>query len=131
MQSLKHIVDEHQAERYIANLESALLAQALHSVGHLPDERAKALLADFLIGSFNASSLGLATLGSGRGELEWQRDGTGFRLVWSSPTGLSCPLARLYEQADASWAALIVAGVRPSAEEAMLAAEWGVSRLAV
>lgn len=118
------------ARRFTADLESALLARALAGTGALPDEPRKALLHGWLLGTFHASAHGQHSIGEGRGALLWEADGTDYRLTWYSPTGLVCPLARIYRQADDTWAALIVAGVRGSAEEAMIAAEWGVSRLA-
>lgn len=119
-----------RAERFAAELESALLARALAETGGLPDERAKALLALWLAGTFNATAAAIASIGEGRGVMAWEPDGSGYRLTWYAPTGLACPLARLYPQEDGTWAALIVAGVRSDAAEAMIAAEWGVSRLA-
>lgn len=113
--------------RFTAQLESALLAQALAETGGLPDERTKELLSLWIAGSFNASALGLESIG--RGALDWQPDGAGFRLIWYMPSGIACPLARLYQQENGTWAALIVAGVRNDLIEAMAAAEWGVSRL--
>jgi len=113
--------------RFTAQLESALLAQALAETGGLPDERAKALLGLWVAGTFNASAAALE--GVERGMLDWQPDGTGHRLVWYMPSGIACPLARVYRQENGTWAALIVAGVRDDLIEAMAAAEWGVSRL--
>ena len=119
------------ASRYTAELESALLARALADTGNLPDERAKALLASWLAGTFNAAMAALSeSIATGRGDLLWQPDGEGYRLVWLAPTGLACPLARIYGQEDGTWAALVVAGVRDDPAAAMIAAEWGISRLA-
>ena len=117
------------AARFTADLERAMLAHALADLGTLPDERVKALLRDWLIGTFNPRAAALDSDGDDRGTLAWQPDGSGYRLVWFMPTGLACPLARLYEQADDSWVALVVAGVKDGMIEAMAAAEWGVSRL--
>lgn len=113
--------------RFAAELESALLAQALAETAGLPDERAKALLGLWVAGTFNATANGLE--GIGRGVLDWQPDGTGYRLIWCAPSGIACPLARIYPQENDTWAALIVAGVRDGLIEAMAAAEWGISRL--
>lgn len=118
-----------QAERFTAELESALLAQALFGTGGLPDERAQVLLSLWLRGTFNATVLDLRSIGDGRGTLAWEPDGTGYRLTWYAPTGMACPLARIYPQDNGSWAALVVAGVRDDAGAAMAAAEWGVSLL--
>lgn len=115
--------------RFTAELETALLARALADTGGLPDERTKALLRDWVAGLFNASAFALMRIGEGRGELAWQPERDGFRLVWLAPTGLACPLARLYPQANDTWAAMVVAGVKDTAEEAMIAAEWAVARL--
>lgn len=123
-----HAGDE-LAEHYTAQLESALMARALAETGALPDERTAAMLSCWMVGNFNAAAAGLLSIGEGRGLLSWEPDGAGFRLVWQSPTGLACPLARLYPQDNDTWAALIVAGVRDDVHGAMAAAEWGVSRL--
>jgi hypothetical protein len=128
MRVLSDTTDDN-AERFTAELESALLAQALFGTGGLPDERAQALLSLWLRGTFNATVLNLRTIGDGCGDMAWEPDGTGYRLTWYTPTGLACPLARIYPQENGSWAALIVAGVRDDAGAAMAAAEWGVSRL--
>lgn len=117
------------AARFGAQLESALLARALAEAGGLPDERARALLSQWVLGTFNASALPLDSGCALAGALAWEPDGQGHRLVWYMPGGLACPLARLYQQADGSWAALIVAGVKDDLIEAMAAAEWGVARL--
>ena len=117
------------AARFGPMLESALLARALADTGGSSDERAKALLGQWMLGTFNAASVALGGLGSLIGYLDWEPDGAGQRLVWYSPAGVACPLARLYEQPDGMWAALIVAGVKDDLLAAMAAAEWGVSRL--
>lgn len=117
------------AARFTAALESALLAQALAETGTLSAERTKALLREWIAGLFNATAAALTSIGEGRGRLDWEPDGSGFRLSWYAPTGMACPLARLYQQANGTWVALIVAGVRDDLIEAMAAAEWGVSRL--
>lgn len=122
--------DPDHARRYTAELEAALLARSLADAGGLPDERAKALLSSWLRGVFNASSAGLLSIGDGRGHIAWEPEGTGYRLKWIAPCGIACPLARIYEQEDGSWAVLIVAAVRDDPASAMMAAEWGISRLA-
>jgi len=130
MRILTDIDDDDRAERFTAQLETALMARALAEAGALPDERVKALMRDWLIGTFNATSAGLASLAQGRGKLAWEPEpGEGYRLTWYAPTGLVCPLARVYAQPDGSFATLIVAGVRPDIGEAMAAAEWGIARL--
>jgi hypothetical protein len=116
------------ADRYAAELESALLARALSEAGGLPESRARSMLASWVHGTFNAAAYGIPLLGTG-GPLEWEREGNGLRLVWTMPGGLSCPLARLYPQADGSWVALVVAGVKSDPGAAMAAAEWAISRL--
>lgn len=129
MQTFAQNLDDDIARRFAADLESALLARALAEAGSLPDERTKALLASWLCGTFNATAYGALTIADGRGALAWEPEGDGYRLVWLNPAGLACPLARLYRQADGTWVSLIVAGVKDSPDEAMMAAEWGVSRL--
>lgn len=120
--------DDPIAARYAAELESALLARALSEAGGLAAGGARTMLAQWLNGTFNAAALGVPLLGTG-GPLEWEREHSGFRLVWQMPGGIACPLARLYPQGDGSWVALVVAGVKPDPSEAMAAAEWAVSRL--
>lgn len=120
-------IDDTLVARFAAQLESALLAQALAANGGLPDGRAKALMRDWLIGVFNGSVAALPTIE--RGALAWEPDREGHRLTWYMPSGIACPLARLHQQEDGTWAALIVAGVRCELIEAMAAAEWRVSRL--
>ncbi|MGP2490309.1 hypothetical protein ACTDI4_01590 [Mesorhizobium sp. PUT5] len=129
MQTFSPQIGDELADRYTEQLESALMARALADAGALPDERTRAMLSCWIVGVFNSAAAELRTLAEGRGELSWQLEGDGFRLVWQSPTGLACHLARVYPQANDTWAALIVAGVRDDVDEAMAAAEWGVSRL--
>jgi hypothetical protein len=116
------------ASRYAADLENALLARALFEAGGLTDERGSAVLRQWAIGSFNAAAHGVPLLKDG-GVLRWEREGSGLRLVWIMPGGIICPLARLYPQEDGTWAALVVAGVKDDPADAMIAAEWAVSRL--
>jgi hypothetical protein len=106
------------------------MAQALDNTSDLPDERRKALRRLWLIGLFNFATSGLEKDFTGSGELTWaQSDENDFRLLYQSPYGLTCPLAKLYRQADDTWAAMVVAGVRDNPFSAMAAAEWAVSRL--
>lgn len=128
VQTFDNAGTEHGAGRYQAQLENALLAIALAETGNAPD-RQKSLYAAWLIGSFNAIAHGARRLDEGYGVLDWTPEGDGYRLTWFAPTGLACPLARVYRQPDGSWASLVVAGVRGELIEAMAAAEWAVSRL--
>jgi len=127
MRTFDEASDASLATRFASQLESALLARALAEIGGLPDERAKALYRHWLIGTFNGAVGAIEAIN--RGVLEWEPDGVGFRLVWYMPAGIACPLARLYQQENGTWAALIVAGVRDDMLEAMAVAEWGVARL--
>jgi hypothetical protein len=130
MRLLTDIEHDDRVDRFTAQLETALMARALAEAGALPDERVKALMHDWLIGTFNATAAGINSLAEGRGRLAWEPEpGEGYRLTWYAPTGLVCPLARVYAQPDGSFAALIVAGVQPGIGEAMAAAEWGIARL--
>ena len=129
MRTFDHTDGDDIAARFAAQLETALLAQALAETGSLPDERTKALLAEWLLGTYNASAIALPGVGGAPGDLRWEPDGSCFRLTWYMAAGLACPLARLYPQANGTWAALILAGVKDELIEAMAAAEWGVSRL--
>lgn len=130
MRVLHNATDDNAGRRFTAELESALLARALAEAGGQTDERMRALLSSWLCGTFNASAAGLLSIGDGRGHTAWEPDGNGYRLTWYAPTGLACPLARMYPQENGTWAALIVAGVRDDPAAAMMAAEWGVARLA-
>jgi hypothetical protein len=116
------------AGHYQAQLENALLAIAVAETGNAPD-RLKELYAAWLMGSFNAIAHGARRLGEGYGTLDWTPEGDGYRLIWYAPTGLACPLARVYRQPDGSWASLVVAGVRGDLIEAMSAAEWAIARM--
>ena len=115
--------------RYVAELETALLAQALAETGSQSDERTRTLLHLWLIGTFNAHALPVEGVGRLKGELRWENDQTGFRLTWLMPSGIACPLARIYPQENDTFVALIVAGVKGELIEAMAAAEWGIARL--
>lgn len=127
MRPLQGIEDE--AGRYAADLESALLARALAETGSLSDERTRAMVHLWVMGTFNACAHAIVDGACLPGRLAWEPEGSGHRLVWYMPAGLACPLARLYPQADGSWAAMIVAGVKDDLIEAMAAAEWGIARL--
>lgn len=117
------------ADRFTAELENALLAISLAELGTLPDERVRALLSTVYRGWFNAAAFSVPHEIGAYGRIEWEPEGNGHRLVWYAPAGLACPLARVYPQADGSWAALVVAGVKDDAIEALAQAEWAVSRL--
>lgn len=117
------------ADRYAGELERALLARALAGTGSLPGERARALLADWLSGTYNAAAAGVPGLHDGHGMLAWEPVGDTFNLLWFTPGGIVCPLARLYPQENDTWAAMVVAGVKDTPEEAMAAAEWAIARL--
>ena len=124
------LLTEHddEAGRFAADLESALLAQALAETAALGPERTKALLRCWLAGAFNASAQHIGEAGL-KGTLNWEPERDGHRLIWYTPAGLACPLARIYPQENGTWAALIVAGVKDDLLEAMLSAEWGIARL--
>ena len=124
------LLTDHDDEvgRYAADLESALLAQALAETGALGPERTKALLRRWLAGAFNASAQHIGEAGF-KGTLSWEPERDSHRLIWYTPSGLACPLARIYPQENGTWAALIVAGVKDDLLEAMLSAEWGIARL--
>jgi len=130
MRVVHNATDENAGRRFTAELESALFARALADAGGQSDERLRALLSAWLCGTFNASAVGLLSICEGRGHTAWEPEGNGYRLTWYAPTGQACALARMYEQENGTWAALIVAGVRDDPAAAMMAAEWGVSRLA-
>ena len=118
------------AEAYWADLESALMAAAIAANSNLPPERQRALRSLWLRGVYNAAAHDIRPEATaGKGDFGWRPDGDGYSLLYRSPYGLVCPLAKIFPQDDGSWAALIVAGVRDSANAAMEAAEWGVSRL--
>jgi hypothetical protein len=115
--------------RYWDEMENALMAQAIADATDLPAERSKALRRLWALGTFNFAACGLAKGPAGAGALDWATDGTEHRLLYQSPFGMTCHLARVYRQPNDTWAALIVAGVRGSYYEAMAAAEWGIACL--
>ena len=117
------------AAHYAAGLENALLAQALAETGCLPNEQTRDLLHQWIMGTFNACAHGIEGAPALKGELRWEHDQTGHRLTWLMPSGIACPLARIYPQANDTYVALVVAGVKDDLIEAMAAAEWGISRL--
>ncbi|MDP4026625.1 hypothetical protein Q8W71_28865 [Methylobacterium sp. NEAU 140] len=106
-----------------------MLCAALSGAGEDGTETRKAIYSRWLHGSFNGASFALPGIGHGCGVLDWKPDRDGFSLTWHSPAGVACRLARLYPQADGTWAAMVVAGVKDELPEAMAAAEWAVSRL--
>lgn len=129
-QTFKKPLRDPIAERYWADLESALMAAAMAANTNLPPERQKALRRVWLVGTYNAAAHDIQPEEmAGNGDFGWMPEQDGYRLMYRSPYGLICPLARIYPQEDGTWAALIVAGVRESVNAAMEAAEWGVSRL--
>lgn len=130
MQDFTHAKPDRATERYAADLDNAMLCMALSEAGEAETETRKAIYSRWIFGSFNAAAYGLKGIGQGYGILDWQPDRDGYRLIWTSPTGTACPLARLYPQANGTWAAMIVAGVKDDLPEAMASAEWAVSRLA-
>ncbi len=115
------------AENYAADIENALLVAALKDGGQGKGDTRKRIYSRWLNGSFLAASHGVKGLDAGL--FAWEPDGPGFRWVWYSPTGLACPLGKIFPQEDGTWAALVVAGVRSEIPEAMGAVEWAVSRL--
>ena len=112
---------------YLDQLENALMSAALADITDGPQR--KALRSRWLIGMYNAAAFGLKAYGINPGRLEWTHEGEGQRLMWTSPTGLSCHLARVYAQPNDTWAAVVVAGVKDQLLEAMCQAEWAVCRL--
>lgn len=120
--------DPHAA-RYWEELESALMAITIATATDVGPERQRALLQVWVQGVFNACAAGLVPETAGSGELAWFEHGSQRDLLYRSPTGLTCPLARVYPQENGSWAALVVAGVRDDEYAAMARAEWGIARL--
>lgn len=117
---------------YLERLESAAMSMTLAASSDLPDDDRKAIYRQWLDGTFNAASHGLdVRYGCGAGLLVWQQGGpTQHDLIYRAVTGMNCNLGRAYRQPDGSWAALVIAGVRGSLEEAQAAAELAVARLA-
>ena len=128
----KDMVDP-DTEHWLERLESAMLAATLAATSDLPPERRKAMMRTWLETSFNAASHGIdLTAGYGAGIMTWlPYTETQIDLIYSAATGLNCSLARAYQQANGSWAAMVIAGVRDTSEEAQAAAEWAISRLTV
>ena len=115
------------ADRYWEELESALMASTLATSTDAGPERKRALLEVWVQGVFNAAAAGLIV--AGQGELAWFEIGPRRDLIYRAPSGLTCPLVRVYPQEDGSWAALVVAGVRDDDCAAMARAEWALTRL--
>lgn len=115
--------------KYREQWEGALLARAVAENSELSPGERRQVLRTWFQGLYNAASYGVSD-GFGAGELEWRAAGpTQFDCVYAAPYGLRCNLARVYEQPDGSWAALVIAGVKASPNEAMDAALWAISRL--
>lgn len=126
MGDLTNNASDEAADRYLGQLETALMSAALADI---TDGRQRAaLLSQWIVGTFNAASYGLAP-GEKPGALAWGPDGSGHALIWLSPTGLACHLGKVYEQPNGTWAALVVAGAGDGAIEAMGRVEWAVCRL--
>jgi hypothetical protein len=119
------------ADSYLERLESAAMAATFAASSDLPEARRKALFRLWLDGTFNAASHGIDVRhGCGAGLLVWEQAGaTQHDLIYRAVTGINCNLGRAYRQPDGSWAALVIAGIGESLEEAQAAAEWAVSRL--
>lgn len=130
MQDFTQAIPDPSSERYAAELDAAMLCAALAQAGEPGTETRKAIYGRWMFGTFNAAACGLKGIGGGYGVLDWRPDRDGHHLVWHSPAGVACPLARLYPQADGTWAAMVVAGVKDDLLEAMASAEWAISRIA-
>lgn len=117
------------SERHKADIEQALLAAALKGAGEDGTEATKQVWAQWLRGMFTAAVFDITTVGESL--MRWDMSSpTTFDLHWHSPTGFVCALARVYQQPDGSWAALVNAGVGQSGpEEAMAKAEWATQLL--
>lgn len=116
---------------YLERLESAAMAATFAASSDLPPGRMKALLRDWLGGTFNAASHGIdLRQGCGAGLLVWEQTGpTTHDLIYRAVTGMNASLGRAYRQPDGSWASLVIAGVGDSLGEAQAAAEWAASLL--
>ncbi len=116
---------------YLERLESAAMAATFAASSDLPPDRMKALLRDWLGGTFNAASHGFdLRQGCGAGLLVWEQTGpTTHDLIYRAVTGMNASLGRAYRQPNGTWGALVIAGVCDSLEEAQAAAEWAASLL--
>ena len=112
--------------------ESGLLARSLLDLAAQDPATQRGLLKVWLPGMFNGAAAALDDpAGFGSGLFEWRpSSATTCDLLWHAPYGVSLALGRAYRQPNGSFAALVVAGVKDSMEEAMAVAEWAISRLA-
>lgn len=117
--------------RYKDQWETGVLAATLESLADLTDQDRRDLVRTWLIGAFNGSSSGIyASPDDHSGSLDWIQAGpTQFDCIYTGPMGVKCSLARIYEQPNGSWAALVIAGVKEDQYAAIGAAEWALARL--
>jgi hypothetical protein len=117
-------------ERYRVQWESALLAQTLARTVNLEDPDQKELLRAWVNGLFNGAAFGIEDERAGSGFLDWRMSGpTQIDLIYHSAHGITCSLARVYQQPNGTWGAMVIAGVKDGPSEAMAAAEWAIARL--
>jgi hypothetical protein len=122
----------HSLDYYIEEMESAAMVMTFATSADLPEADRKAIYRQWLDGTFNAASHGLdVRQGCGAGMLIWEEaENRQHNLIYETVTGARVPLGRVYYQPNGTWAALVVAGVKDSLEEAQAAAELAVARLA-
>ena len=90
----------------------------------------KRVLRSWILGMFNGASFGVSECVYEDTHFEWvAATPTQWDLIYTTPYGLTCPLARAYEQSDGLWASLVIAGVKDDLQKAMLAAERAIAQL--
>lgn len=116
-------------ERYRERWENALLAKLISEQSDLDEGERQELFKNWFLGLFNAAAARDFDRGAD-GQLEWVQAGpTQYDFLYTSPYGLTCSLARIYEQPNGTWGALVIAGVTDDQWSAMAAAEWAIARL--
>ena len=123
--------DDCETDRHREDWESALLAAAARENTELDPLQHKRLLRVWLPGLFNgAAHDACERTATGSGGFQWVPAGPEhYQLIWHAPYGVSMVLAKVYRQENGSYAAIVVAGVKDEAAEAMQAAQWAIARL--
>ncbi len=117
------------SDRYQDQWETSILAATMKAAADLSEEEQRNLARVWLIGTFNASGFDIEQ-DLPYGTIEWDQAGpTQFDCIYTGYRGLKCKIARVYEQPNGSWAAMVIAGVKDDKFEAFANAEWAISRL--
>jgi hypothetical protein len=125
------ITFESRTDHHREDWESALLAAAVRENTELDPLQHKRLLRVWLPGLFNGAASGVDERQmASSGGFQWVPAGPEhYQLIWHAPYGVPLVLAKVYRQENGSYAAIVVAGVKEEAAEAMQAAQWAIARL--